>query len=128
MSNPTQGFPYAGKSPVKPEWKRIAEIHWLYPFLYRNIRMLVFLSCMALFGDAMGQPGDFPVPQNNPNQLFYLQRPANTNTVIYELNAVNGVPDKKQPIHVFWIKYARNGEKEELTDLENKYAYGIKVT
>jgi hypothetical protein len=89
---------------------------------------MAFLLSVTGIGVAMGQTDNFPVPQNNPNQLFYLQRPANTNTVIYALNTVNGIPDKKQPILVYWIKYAKNGEKEALTDLENKYAYGVKVT
>lgn len=71
---------------------------------------------------------DYPTPPPNPKQLFYLQRPPNTNTVIYELNTENGVLDKKKPIHAYWISYAKKGQIEELTDIQRKYAYGIKTT
>lgn len=120
-----------GKTPVNPVSINLGKIRNRSSYFSRKFclaSLTAFLFCLAMVGDAIGQSGDFPVPPNNPNQLFYLQRPANSNTVIYELNAVNGIPDKKQPIHVFWIKYAKNGEKEALTDLENKYAYGVKVT
>ncbi len=75
----------------------------------------------------MAQTPGFPVPPQNPKQLFYLQRPANTNTVIYELNSENGVIDQQNPIRVYWIKYAKDGRREELSNIEKKYAYGIKI-
>ncbi len=70
----------------------------------------------------------FPVPSGNPNQLFYLQRSQNTNTVVYELNIKNGLLDSATPIHIFWICYAEKGQQEELTALQRKYTYGVKVT
>ena len=33
-----------------------------------------------------------PAPSGNPNQLFYLQRSTNTNTVVYELNLKERCP------------------------------------
>jgi hypothetical protein len=71
---------------------------------------------------------DFPVPKGNPNQLFYLQRTKNTNTVIYELNKKNGLLDSKNPIHIFWILFSSNEERQELSSIEKKYAYGITIT
>lgn len=68
----------------------------------------------------------FPVPAGNPNQLFYLQRTSNTNTIVCELNHKNGVPDPDEPIHVFWIRYTDKGQKEELSFIQRKFAYGIK--
>jgi hypothetical protein len=94
----------------------------------RFLLMLVFMFLLTSSDILTGQGIEFPVPPSNPKHLFYLQRPANTNTLIYELNAENGVPDKKKPIHVFWISYAKNGQKEELSGLEKRYAYGVKVT
>ena len=67
----------------------------------------------------------FPTPTGNPNQLFFLQRSQNTNTVIYELNMKNGVLDTISPVHIFWICYAEKSQKEELTSIQRKYAYGI---
>jgi hypothetical protein len=67
----------------------------------------------------------FPTPTGNPNQLFFLQRSQNTNTVIYELNIKNGMMDTVEPVHIFWISYAEHGQREELTELQRKRAYGL---
>lgn len=131
MILPDNHLVIAAKKRVKKEPEKKEETHNPPIDRFRNMRMVagtLLMFYIAMVTNAIAQPGDFPVPQNNPNQLFYLQRPANTNTVIYALHEVNGIPDKKQPIEVYWIKYAKNGEKEALTDLENKYAYGVKVT
>ncbi|NCI45171.1 DUF4833 domain-containing protein [Sediminibacterium soli] len=74
-------------------------------------------------------PGDnFPVPAGNANQLFYLQRNANSNTVVYELNYEKpGRLDEDAPIHPFWIRYADGGEKKELNYIQRVFAYGVKV-
>ena len=61
----------------------------------------------------------------NPNQLFFLQRTQNTNTVIYELNMKNGVVDSAEPVHIFWICYAEKSQKEELNEIQRKRAYGL---
>lgn len=71
---------------------------------------------------------EFPALKGNPNQLFYLQRTKNTNTVVYELNKQNGLLDSKKPIHVFWILFASNDERQELSSIEKKFAYGITIT
>lgn len=131
MNNSNPGFLSPGKvsATLIQVWN--ATIRSQSLLFYRILRTFTFtfiLLCITMVREAKGQYSDFPVPKNIPNQLFYLQRPANTNTIIYELNAENGVPDKKQPIHVYWMLYAKNGEKEALSDIENKYAYGVKVT
>jgi len=69
----------------------------------------------------------FPVPTGNPNQLFYLQRTNNTNTIVCELNLNSkGVPDEESPVHVFWIRYAEGGARKELNYIQRVFAYGIK--
>lgn len=71
-------------------------------------------------------PLKFPTPQGIANQLFYLQRDPNTNTIICELNADgNGVVDKNDPIKVYWIRYGDKGKKEDLSYIQRKFAYGI---
>lgn len=69
----------------------------------------------------------FPVP-SVPNQLFYLQRTANTNTIIYEakLNS-KGQVEEPDPVHVFWIRYPEGGMKKELNYIQRMFAYGIKT-
>ncbi|WP_018622715.1 DUF4833 domain-containing protein [Spirosoma luteum] len=68
----------------------------------------------------------FPVPRNIPNQLFYLQRDPNPNTIICALNLKNGKLDKQEPVHVFWIRYTEQSEPKELSYIQRTFAYGIK--
>ncbi|KIO74521.1 CDP-alcohol phosphatidyltransferase, partial [Pedobacter lusitanus] len=60
------------------------------------------------------------------NQLFYVQRDPNTNTIICELN-VNGKGqvDKDNPVHVYWIRYTEDESRKELGYIQRKFAYGI---
>lgn len=75
------------------------------------------------------EPQDtFPVPKGNGKQLFYLQRTANTNTIVCELNYnKNGELDESDPVHVFWIRYPEGGMKKELSYIQRVFAYGIKT-
>ena len=71
-------------------------------------------------------PLKFPVPKGISNQLFYLQRDPNINTIICELNTDDkGAVDKNDPVHVYWIRYDDNKEKKELGYVQRKFAYGI---
>jgi phosphatidylglycerophosphate synthase len=71
-------------------------------------------------------PVKFPVPKGVANKLFYLQRDPNTNTVIYALNVnSSGELDKDTPVLVYWLRYQENGEREELSYIQKKFAYGI---
>src|SRR5882757_1707547 len=92
--------------------------------IIKNIAIIVFLFCT---GVCMAQEG-FPVPAGNANQLFYLQRTPNTNTVVYELNYdKNGELDTDNPVHVFWIRYGEKGQRAELSFIQRHFAYGIKT-
>jgi hypothetical protein len=69
----------------------------------------------------------FPDPAN-VSKLFYIQRDPNTNTLIYELNTDDaGQLDTDNPLHVYWIRYADKGQKEELSYIQRKFAYGVNV-
>ncbi len=65
-----------------------------------------------------------PVP-NEPNQIFYLQRDPDSNTIVYTLNIENGILNESEPVHQYWIRYAENGEKQKLSFIQRKMAYGI---
>ena len=69
----------------------------------------------------------FPVPKNIPNQLFYLQRDPNPNTIICALNVKNGQLDKRDPVRVFCIRYTEQSQSKELSYLQRTFAYGIKA-
>ncbi|MGI4744351.1 MAG: DUF4833 domain-containing protein [Janthinobacterium lividum] len=74
-----------------------------------------------------GQPSiTFPVPAGIANQLFYLQRDPNTNTVIYQLNVDRaGQLDEDEPVRVFWIRYTEQGRHKDLNFIQRKFAYGL---
>jgi hypothetical protein len=67
----------------------------------------------------------FPAPPESISRLFYMQRTSNANTLIYELNAKNGQLNEDEPMHVYWLRYAENGQKEELNYIQRKFAYGL---
>ena len=69
----------------------------------------------------------FPVPEKTPDQLFYMQRTPNANTIIYDLNRKDGELDKADPIHVYWIRYGDKGQQAELSGVQRKFAYGIRT-
>jgi phosphatidylglycerophosphate synthase len=68
----------------------------------------------------------FPVPPHTPSSLFYLQRTPNINTIICELNEKNGVPDPDEPVHVLWIRYTEQRQRQELSFIQRHFAYGLK--
>lgn len=68
----------------------------------------------------------YPTPSGNVNQLFFIQRDPNINTLIYELNLKNGALVEDDPIHVFWIRYAEKGQHDELNYIQRNFAYGIR--
>jgi phosphatidylglycerophosphate synthase len=71
-------------------------------------------------------PLKFPIPKGVSNQLFYLQRDPNTNTIICQLNTnLKGEVDKDEPVNVYWLRYQENGEKKDLGYVQRKFAYGI---
>ena len=92
--------------------------------MIRSIFLVVLCGLLSLYGAA--QEG-FPVPAGNANQLFYLQRTSNTNTIVYELNYKKGILDESNPVHVFWIRYAEKGQRAELSWIQRVFAYGIKT-
>lgn len=69
---------------------------------------------------------NYPIPAE-PNQIFYIERSSNSNTVIYcaKLDA-NGQLDRKEPVVAYWRWYNRGGYIKQLNWPERMLAYGIK--
>lgn len=71
-------------------------------------------------------PSNYPKVPDSPVRLFYIQRSANTNTIVYDANLLpNGDFDKENPVSVYWLRYQEQGQKKELTWIQNFLAYGI---
>ena len=68
----------------------------------------------------------FPVPKENGNLLFYVQRTNNTNTIMYEINYnADSTVNEEEPVKVYWIRYAERGQVAPLSYLQQHYAYGV---
>ncbi len=64
---------------------------------------------------------------DEPNQLFYIQRSPNSNTVIYAARLdAKGAPDGREPVEAFWRKFNIDGSKQPLNFLERNMAYGVR--
>ena len=70
---------------------------------------------------------EFRTP-DEPNQLFYIQRSPNANTVIYAARLdASGNLDKSTPVEAFWRKFNIDGSKQPLNFIERMMAYGVKL-
>ncbi len=70
---------------------------------------------------------DYPVP-SEPNQVFYVQRSLNPNTVVYTARLdADGKLDPKRPVDVYWRRYNDEGERKELSSVESRFAFGVRV-
>jgi hypothetical protein len=68
---------------------------------------------------------EFKVP-DEPNQLFYVERSVNSNTVVYaaRLDAHSAI-NPKTPVDAFWRWYNVDGHKKDLNFIERMMAYGV---
>ena len=70
---------------------------------------------------------EFKVP-DEPNQLFYVQRSPNANTVIYAARLdAQGEIDRGNPVEGFWRKFNIDGSKQSLNMIERMMAYGVRA-
>jgi hypothetical protein len=94
-----------------------------------QFRVMWCCLCLLLFtAVSLGQPSSdigYPMP-SEPNQLFFLQRSMNSNTIVYAARLrPDGKLDHKTPIEVFWRRYSDNGEKLPLSFVERQLAFGV---
>jgi len=57
---------------------------------------------------------EFKIP-DEPDQLFYVQRSPNSNTVIYTRAGCAGQFDSRAPVDAFWRKFNIDGTRQPLT-------------
>jgi hypothetical protein len=71
---------------------------------------------------------EFKVPEE-PNQLFYVQRSPNANTVVYAAKLDGqGNFDSRDPVQAFWRKFNIDGSKQPLNFMERMMAYGVRLS
>lgn len=90
-------------------------------------KLLLFILVWLIGSQSFGHsPINYPKVPDSPLRLFYIQRSANTNTIVYDANLMaNGSFNYENPINVYWLRYQESGQKKELTWIQNLLAYGI---
>lgn len=90
----------------------------------RAAAAFLLLAVTVLLG---GAGEDFPVPHED-NQIFYVQRSLNSNTIVYTARLDGaGRLDAKRPVDVYWRRYNDAGERKELSTVERSLAFGVKA-
>jgi len=81
--------------------------------------MLVLLPTLsAMANDGAGM---------EPQRLFHIERNTNANIVVYDAMVdPDGILQKKDPIDVYWLRLAEDGERKNLKGIERRMAYGYK--
>ena len=70
---------------------------------------------------------EFKTP-DEPDQLFYVQRSPNANTVVYAARLdAQGEIDRDNPVESFWRKFNIDGSKQSLNMIERAMAYGVRA-
>ncbi|MDF9831590.1 DUF4833 domain-containing protein [Parabacteroides sp. PF5-6] len=85
--------------------------------------LLFLLICLVLSADAFSQENTYPTKE----RLFHIERSKNKNMVCYDVNLVDGRPDEKEPLNVYWINREESpGQKKGLSAIQKRMAYGYK--
>jgi hypothetical protein len=86
-----------------------------------------FTSSVSESAEIVRLRPEFKVP-DEPNQLFYIQRSPNANTVIYgaKLDS-HGEFDSGAPVEAFWRKFNIDGSRQPLNFMERMMAYGVRM-
>ena len=80
---------------------------------------------LALALPLAGQAADDDV---TAHRLFHLERNKNANIVVYDAQVLSdGNLTEKDPVIVYWLKLAEEGERKGLKGIEKRMAYGFKV-
>lgn len=86
-----------------------------------------FTSSVSESAEIVHLRPEFKVP-DEPNQLFYIQRSPNSNSVIYAAKLDgHGEFDTRQPVEGFWRKFNIDGSRQSLNFMERVMAYGVKL-
>lgn len=60
--------------------------------------------------------------------LFHIERNKNANIVQYDARIeTNGMLNAKEPVAVYWVRLAEQGQVKKLSWSQRKFAYGFKV-
>jgi len=91
----------------------------------RGVTAILLLVAALLLG---GAGETYPTPEEE-NQVFYVQRSVNSNTIVYAARLdKTGQLDARRPVDVFWRRFNNEGEKKALSTLERNFAFGVRAS
>jgi len=85
----------------------------------RPLSIFLLIAIVSFFPQA-----PFAGSRNKTNHLFRIERSLNKNFVQFDVRLIeNGNLPDSGPVIAYWV--LENGQQEELTPIQQKYAYGI---
>ena len=87
---------------------------------------LLAISTVVVTSVARAAIDRSPPPERTAT-LFNIQRTENANELFYEARLTPEGLATKDPIKVYWVMKAEEGQREDLNDLEKQMAYGVAV-
>ena len=83
---------------------------------------------MIYISAALLMPMESLSKDTQTQRLFKIERSKNANIVQYDVQMkADGKLDPKKPVVAYWIRHAKDGQKEDLSWVEKSFAYGFKV-
>lgn len=95
-------------------------------FLLSIVFFLYPINQYKLFDGYSFKDSKFKSSPSNQT-LFIIERNKNANAVYYDANIISGKISYDNPLDVYYIHYATDGNRCELNGIERKLAYGYKV-
>lgn len=87
-----------------------------------------FVVVMIFFSIALFIPVESLSESRQSQHLFKIERSKNENIVQYDVQMnADGTLDPKEPVVAYWVRLAKDGQKEDLKWIERSFAYGFKV-
>jgi hypothetical protein len=97
----------------------------MYPLRPRIATMIALMVCVSV---AVLIPFESLSSNMQTQHLFKIERSKNENIVQYDVRIkADGKLDPKEPVVAYWVRLAKEGQKEELKWVERTFAYGFKV-
>lgn len=92
-------------------------------------RIFFFFLLLGISFSKTTAQNTYPTPPDTWQRLFYIQRTASPNTVVYDANVgSNGMFDEANPVNVYWLRYSEKGQKQGLNYIQRTLAYGVKTS
>lgn len=87
-------------------------------------------SAAGLNRKISNEMGAYPIPNENPDMLFYLQRSLDLNSVIYAANYLDVKAGHKklnsnQPVNIYWLINDQAGTTKPLSKVQ-RLGYGVR--